>query len=111
MQEVAGKSDQVGGHPSLPCLLRLTLAVRMEGYLVSGRCDLSSVSLAWAPPHLLCQVKSALSLPPTLAKFTHICALEHPQYPVGTFIVSSKTNSIGMCVMCVLWRWASCDGL
>jgi len=42
------------------------------------------------------KVKPGATLPPSLAKYCQLSALEHPRYPVGTFLVASKTNSIGI---------------
>lgn len=42
------------------------------------------------------QVKVGTTLSSSLAKFTSISAIDHPRYPLGTFLIASKTNSIGM---------------
>jgi hypothetical protein len=45
--------------------------------------------------HLL-QVKPGADIPDSLNKFTSCCALEHPQFPSGTFAIASRGGGVGI---------------
>ena len=51
-------------------------------------CALPCVGRVASPP--------GTTLPPTLARFVSCAPLTHPRYPFGTFVIASKTNSIGI---------------
>lgn len=47
------------------------------------------------------------SLPPNIAKFVSCAALHHPRYPFGTYVLASKTNSIGFVQVTCSCRYRS----
>lgn len=48
---------------------------------------------------LLSQIKPVVGLPLSVSKFTCLVGFESPRYPVGTFLVCSKTNTIAIIQM------------